>query len=213
MENNDKLEFLEQFAIMVEACGARDIQPARAEAYFMLLKEFPLEEVKKGMYEASKGHQITNTLPLSGDIVRYMGQDKDELALTAYMKLKESYSHHYSDLIVFDDPILSQAITALGGLQTCWQEVFDSPQFFRKEFARTYKSLLENKEAYQQIGYHLVDPVVGVTSAEVDVMLIGKDKKGDRLLLGQGESLQGLADRFLKKAIGYEPKKLLEEKV
>jgi hypothetical protein len=160
MKPSDKVDFVKHFTVMAKMCGVKNVERARAQGYFNMFQEYPLEQVKKALVLATQANEIANTLPMPAAILKHLKIDIEHQAITALEKLQRAIKCRAA-VIVFDDPVLHRTIEIMGGFNEARNELSSNySRFFIGQFNKTYTKLAEMAQhvIYVHGKYFIADP-------------------------------------------------------
>lgn len=178
----DKSKFIN---LMTGMCEVFNHKPSEFiyDVYYTCLKEFEYEEVAVAVNKVIATHKY-NTLPKPADILSFLQETKEDLALGAWIQVKDAmFRHGYYETVEFKDKKIHSCIESLGGwMWLCSQKEEDMP-FIEKRFVELYALFCKRQDTPPQrlLGYHETNNAgkgyVGYEPKTNKIGFSGKDRR------------------------------------
>lgn len=152
MKNEDKKDFLQllndTFLMYSKDAPGLDI----VRIYFDDLAEYDFLIVKKAFEMYRKTPGMCKFIPKSGDIISIIEGSGEEMAEIAWKKALSAVKHFGQyDSIVFDDPVIHNAIDAIGGWPAfCSSLTKENETFEWASFRKIYNHFSVRKQPHKQ---------------------------------------------------------------
>lgn len=157
-------EFAEAIALMVASVG-RSMSSDQSGAYFELLQDLTVDQLKQGIVGAIRQHKFAGFPPVG--LIRECAAGPQALppndrAIAAWDAVRAEISRTggYRS-IEFDDVVINATIRALGGWVHLTDRTIDELVWIRKEFLETYRSLAASGVSGERTG-----PLPGIVDTE-----------------------------------------------
>ncbi|RXJ70765.1 hypothetical protein CS022_22305 [Veronia nyctiphanis] len=174
MDLSEKTLFAELMCLTASLYMKEPLSRPSLGIYWNALKDFPLEDVRRALDLHLRNTDTGQFFPKPADIIRQMEgntQTRGELAWTKVHGAIQSVGAWQS--VVFDDPIIHQVISDMGGWVSLCHTESDELPYRHNEFVRRYraytgqpptgypKKLIGISEANNtQSGHEVDDPMV-----------------------------------------------------
>ena len=177
MTDKDMKEFAGLFITMYEIFGSKNRNPSKMliTAYFNALKDYSIDEVRKGISSVIQSHKY-DSLPKPAQIIQHITGDPEAKALLAWDKFLNALRQHgYYRPIQFDDPVIHSVIQAMGGWLEAGEWLEDDLRWHQQRFVDLYKALSKKKKHPEYLPgiYELHNNVLGLKTERV---FIGEQK-------------------------------------
>lgn len=194
MEEIDKKRFAELMAGLAQIFTS-DISPRDLEAYWQLLKRYPLSQVEQAIINYCTSSSAHKFMPKPGEIIADLRGKDNELSLLAWVKVTKAIRQvGGAKTIIFDDAIIHAVITDLGGWIRLCRLTEQELNFHRREFERLYSCYLNRPpHHYPRLLAGIIDTTNAAAGYSVreNPILLG-DHKLAALVYKNGQSNVGL---------------------
>ena len=115
MIEKDKEQFLSCLVGAAEIIG-RDLSPQAIKLYWEILKKYDIEDVVKGFMSHASNPDTGQFMPKPADIIKAIDGGGESRAMQAWTKVEKAVRlvGPYES-VVFDDPVIHQVISDMGG--------------------------------------------------------------------------------------------------
>lgn len=197
MVEKDSIRFAEIMSALAELYEM-NLSETMMEIWFKSLAEFPIDSVAQAAFKYMKNPDIGRFKPKPADIVRMISGSTSDSACLAWTKVDKTIRTIGDyQTVVFDDPIIHQVITDMGGWIGFGDVKEDEWPFRAKEFQQRYRIHLNREvgvEAPKQLsGQHALRQLrEGYDPPEP--MLLGDKEKSRFILDNYGKAKPQLED-------------------
>lgn len=180
-------EFFELLGIVSEQYG-KPISTGAKMLYWQGLINYDFEAVKVALFRHVQNPDNGMFMPKIADIIRMLQGSTQDSAFSAWTKVDKAVRCVGTQTsVVFDDPIIHQVITDMGGWLSFGSKSNDEWPFVAKEFENRYRGFKARNEPIEYpkllIGlYDAQNMPHGFKSSPP--MLIGDKAKAEQVLLG-----------------------------
>ena len=119
----------------------KSISPLLVKMYWELLVKYDLHSVVKALEAHAQDPDVGQFMPKPADLIRILRGDSQSQSLKAWTKVEQAIRHvgPYQS-VVFDEPVIHQVITEMGGwIKLCQTKEKELP-FVAKEFQTRFAS-------------------------------------------------------------------------
>lgn len=148
-------EFAETIALMTATVG-KDMQEAQLQAWYSILGELTVEQLRRGIVETLRHHQFAGFPPV-GTILANAGATSkvEDTALLAWAVVRHAIARVGGYDSADFSPIVNATIRELGGWVTVCNTLTDEMQWLEKRFCAAYRAFSTLPEVPEYLAGHL----------------------------------------------------------
>jgi len=188
MEKLDIKSFMKLLANIGELYG-KPISAALAELYWLSLKSYEFEDVRKALTAHIHNPDCGQFFPKPADIIRFIEGSGETKALFAWAIVEKAMHQVGSyQTVIFDDPLIHAVLEDMGGWIKLCSTTLDALPFRANEFQKRYMGFLIKKpERHPKYLVGITETDNAKNGFEVKPpLLVGNPKKAQQVMLTGG---------------------------